>query len=456
MAGIGERILQELDKNPVWPFEAGYLEMSPEQQRDSRMRVLKAWYDLEDPKNLVTDRWAFVRAMILFLEYYIKGWEENRQWYSLPTPEMHYQWIWESTFPITAIAAYRSSGKSTLLGRNLPMFVALTRPRTNLGLVLINMAMGQERGREIQRQLEENPRILADFGSQKGKRGGRTWNTRYLELPNGSTIKIGTVKSAMRGGRPHWFILDDPEKDAEMNNPELLAAFRRELLRVMLPTLDPGRYFTWIGTLINVRAVLHSVIHGNDPQFRHWNKVNIKLIQIREDGTEYSTWEAKYSVADSKMMQEAGSADGRIKGIGRAAFMAEYQNEPVPDDQYSFRYDPVAHGYYVMAEEGRLKVVSGSDVLDYATWLAGMRKVVVIDPAYVIGPDADFTCVLAAGLDRTGILWALDYVLKRMTPTETVQHVFRLCDTYGVELVGCEAMVCSRCIILSCRIRCIV
>lgn len=436
---VVERIQREFAANPLWPFEPGYTKMTPDEQRDSRLRVLRGWYDLEDPKTLVADRWAFVRGMVLFLEYYIKGWDENRQWYSLPTPAMHYQWLWEITFPKTAIAAYRSSGKSTTIGKNVPMFIALTRPKTHVGLVLINHLSAAERVRDIQRQLENNPKILADFGSQKGARGGRTWNTRILELPNGSILKSGTVKSAMRGGRPDWFILDDPEKDAEMQNPELLDKFRQELLRVMLPTLDPGKHFTWIGTLINVRAILHNVVNGEDPLFGHWNKVSIKLIETRTDGSEYSTWDAKYSVSDSKLMQAGGSEDGKVIGIGRSAFLAEYQNNPVPDDAYTFRFNPPEHTYYISSHTENRTVHHKTTTLPWDNWLAGLRKAVVVDPAYTQTITSDYTCVMVGGVDKDGVLWVLDYVLDKITPNDTIGHIFGFCDKFDVELVGIES-----------------
>lgn len=436
---IQEKMLEEIQANPVWPFEPGYQEMSPAEQLESRLRVMTAWHDPDDSSTLIADRWAFLRGVILFLNYHIKGWSENKSWYHLQTPFMHYRWLYEITYPLTAIAAYRSSGKSTLIGKVVPMFIALTRRQTKVGLVLINHSMGKERGREIQKQLEENPLILADFGLQKGRRGGRTWNTNFLELPSGSVIKVGTVKSAMRGGRPDWFILDDPEKDAEMRNPELLHQFRQDLFRVMLPTLDPGKAFTWIGTLINVRALLYTVVLGNDTQFKNWNKVDIQLIQTDANGKEYSTWTEKFSVEDSKLMQGVGSEDGRVKGIGRAAFFAEYQNRPIPDDEYSFAFDPMRHTYQIVPDGNRMMVVYQDKVVEYGEWIKGMMVAVCMDPAYTQGPDSDYTCIMATGLDREGCLWVLEYAMERMSSTRAIQELFRLCTKYDAALIGCEA-----------------
>ena len=438
-AGFRKIIADEINKNSEWPFEPGYLQMEPDEQLASRIRVLTGWYDRGNYEDFVTDRVAFLRAAVLFLEYYIKGWDGNHHWFNRTTPEMHYRWLYEVSFPKTAIGAFRSAAKSTILGMVLPMFIALTRPNTTIHLVLINRYAAQERGRKIMRQFESNVKLLVDFGQLRPGRGKKVWNTLTLELPNGSVIEGKTVKSALRGGRPDWFILDDPEKDAVMKNPELLREFRSDFLNVMLPTLDPNRHFTWIGTLINVRALLYKIIHGKDAQFKNWNKLYIDLLGKDEEGNVISAWPSKYPPEHALMMLEGGSADGKVVGVGRSTFMAEYMNNPIPDEAYSFQYDPVVHTYTVEKIDNIWYRRYHEDVEDYQKWLKSLKRVMAVDPAYSTAETADYTAIVVCGLDTDGVLWVLEYVNNRLNTEDTVKEILRLVNKFRVEVVGIEA-----------------
>ena len=447
---IVKEILKPDPDNQFWPLPKNYISMSEQSKRAARMGLLTAWYDPDDPTTMVVYREAFVRAFFFFREYYMKGWVGNNSHYSRPSPLMHYEWLYDITYPLTAICSWRSSAKSTVIGRELPIFLALVRKNLKVMVQLRNKSFTRDRIREIDYQLSNNERIIEDFGKIRGRVRDREWNSERLLLPTNSMIMGVSVGEFIRGKRPDWIIMDDPEDEDEIRNPELRELFCEWLFKVLLNTLDPGRHISWIGTLVDRRALLTSAVRHKDDRFCNWKTKIYNLIETDKEGKEFSTWDEKYTVEEANLMASGkGSEDGRIRGMGKAAFLSEFQAQPTDAQDPVFPFEVDRHTYQIASQGDNNLVVSypsglneiGETVTTYIKfqdWLGSLQKVACIDLAISQSLKADNSCIMVCGLDDTNTLWVVDYVARKMQPPELIERLLRMVDAYDIGLIGIE------------------
>lgn len=188
--------------NQYFPLPADYDSLSLEAQKEARLAVL---HNQSTPMNLVL-AWDFFRKCYLAGAgrlFYKNSFEES--------PEFHAQMIYNlGQYARNAQAAPRGSAKSTVIGLEAPMLLALTRPHYEISLGLATDRQVEGRFDKLIQQFVENELILQDFGEVKPPRGQKIWNHHQLSLKNGATINGLSVMGKKRGGRPRLFILDDP------------------------------------------------------------------------------------------------------------------------------------------------------------------------------------------------------------------------------------------------------
>lgn len=103
--------------------------------------------------------------------------------------------------------------------------------------------------------------------------------------------------------------------------------------------------------------------------------------------------------------------------MGAYQFSAWYLNNPVSQDAADFKkewikyYEPSTHPSSL-----------------YLT----------IDPAHSLAPGADFTALVVAGMFKDGRVRVVDYVHKRLIPSDLVDAVFGLVKKYRLHRVGLE------------------
>ncbi|KKN65982.1 hypothetical protein LCGC14_0475740 [marine sediment metagenome] len=297
------------DSNPFWPLPAHYGSLGESEQREARLSVVM---DQSTPEKLVI-AWEFFRNTYLRPvgeSFYRGGFVDS--------PEMHYQMVHDlGSFARNSQAAPRGSAKSTIIGKECPLFLALTRPYYSITMGLATDSLVEDRFDTFIQQMTANPYIINDFGEQKPKRGQAIWNHHHLALNNGAVLQGISVMGKKRGMRPRLFILDDPEFDPESNSQEssqlLLEKFERILFRQIIPMLEHGSAIFWIGTLINRRSFLFNAVMGDDSRFEFWNRRIYSAIGYNaEQANKVSVlWKEKWPVK----VLEARRAE-----IGPAAF----------------------------------------------------------------------------------------------------------------------------------------
>ena len=264
----------------------------------------------------------------------------------------------------------------------------------------------------IRTELEENERIIADYGDLKGD----VWTNRRMELGNNSCLQAKGSGSSMRGTRfrqfrPDLIVIDDVLKDDATNSPTQRSKIHRWLKRVVF-NLGKTAFIIWVNT----------IFHNDDPISRlcreleagdlvNWTAV--RLACLREDGS--PLWPEYWDVQ---------ALEDKKKTIGTAAFSTEYMNEPLADEDRIVQQEWIdEHRYSQLPERSRLRFFQG------------------IDPA--TGKHDGTAMVGIAQEVETGVLYVLPSFSERCSEQRTVDMMVQLYRTWHFALIGWEEVAFS-------------
>ena len=433
---------------PIWPLPRDYEGLSADGQKQARLAVL---HNQSTPFDLVV-AWDFFRRCYLAgvgKLFYKNGFEES--------PDFHYEMIYDlGGHGRNAYAAPRGSAKSTVIGIEAPLLLALTRPHYEMTLGLATDRLAEERFDKLMQQFIENELIIQDFGEMKPPRGHKIWNHHQLSLTNGAVIKGLSVMGKKRGGRPRLFILDDPENDPDSDSQAAAQAvvekFEMIMFRQIIPMLESGSSIFWIGTLINRRSFLYHATSSDDPRFDFWNRKVLKAIEYDKDDpkTVYILWPEKWP----KEVLEA-----RREEIGPSAFASEYCNEPVSEQDRILVIDPRKNEYSVegefdwknpLAHTGNIKwseryMEPGRRVYkDYEKpfkeLVLPMYRILLFDYGQGLSQYNDYSCIEILGFDTQNTLWILDMWLGRAKDATLLRLIYEYGLAWRPRVLGIEAV----------------
>ncbi len=419
-------------RNPWYPLPADYPELTAEGQRQARVAAVSR---RKTPQEFV-ESWALFRQLYLMPlppgAFYPTG--------ALPSPTAHYEWIHDfEAYSRNAIGAPRASAKSTILGKELPLLNALTRPYYTQLIVLANDRMVEQRFEDLALQLTENELILEDFGKQKPRKGEMIWNRHQMTLDSNRSSLIGlSVESRKLGHRPSAIILDDPEynPDIEGSQTAFLDNMERFIFREMLPMLEDHCGFMWIGTLLSRRSALWQVCMGDDERFDFWNRRIYSMVGYDDHGIAKYFWEEKW---------DADAVARKRKELGAAAFESECQNNPVSTMDRTLTLDPIANGYTIAGDTLSWQTVETDGTVhrfetSFSEWLEKVSIVAVVDPAAKVTATSDYSAIGVIAIDEEKNWWVLELSLKRIVDQRLLDEVYKLGSKWGAALVGFESI----------------
>ncbi len=443
---LGESCLMKI--NPYYPLPPDYAELSLDNQRDARLAVL---HRQDTPENLVI-AWQFFRRIYLGgVEklFYKNGFCES--------PQFHADLVYDiGKYARNVVAAPRGSAKSTVIGLEIPMLLALTRPHYEVALALATDRQVEERFDKLIQQFVENELILQDFGEMKPPRGRKIWNHHQLSLTNGAIIKGLSVMGRKRGGRPRLFLLDDPENDPDSDSQAaaqvVVEKFEMILFRQIIPMLESGSSIFWVGTLINRRSFLYHATTGDDSRFDFWNRKVLKAISYDKDDPKkvYVLWPEKWP----QNVLEARQAE-----IGDSAFAAEYLNSPISAQDRILVIDPRKNEYSVEGEFdwknplthiGNIKwseryMEPGRRVYKdfekpFRELVLPMYRILLFDYGCGLSQYNDYSCIMILGFDTLNTLWILDMWLGRAKDATLLRLIYEYGLAWRPRVLGIEAV----------------
>ncbi len=440
--------LKKPPDNPYYPLPKDYESLSQDGQREARLAVL---HRQDTPMHLV-EAWDFFRRVYLAgvgKLFYKNGFEES--------PDFHYEMLFDlGTHGRNAQAAPRGSAKSTVIGIEVPLLIALTRPHYAMTLGLATDRLVEERFDILIQQFVENELILQDFGEMKPPRGRKIWNHHQLSLTNGAIIKGLSVMGKKRGGRPRLFILDDPENDPDSDSQAaaqvVIEKFEMILFHQIIPMLESGSSIYWIGTLINRRSFLYHATASDDSRFNFWNRTVLKAIAYDKDDPEKVSvlWPEKWP----QVVLEA-----RRDEIGPSAFASEYCNEPISAQDRILVIDPRKNEYSVEGEfdwknplnhTGNIKwseryMEPGRRIYKdfekpYRELVLPMYRILLFDYGAGLSQYNDYSCIMVLGFDTLNTLWILDMWLGRAKDATLLRLIYEYGLAWRPRVLGIEAV----------------
>lgn len=443
-------MIKQDPNNPFYPLPADYGELTGPGQKEARLATLR---DQSTPEKLV-ESWH------LFRNLYLKPMGES--FYKggfVPSPSFHFQAVRDlSQYGRNALGAPRGSAKSTVIGKEIPMMLLLTRPYYPMTLCLATDSLVEARLDEIMIQLTDNPLILEDFGEMKPKRGTAIWNHHHLHCTNGAILNGLSVMGKKRGGRPRLFLLDDPENDpdseSETSQTLMLEKFEKILFRQIIPMLEHGSSIFWVGTLINRRSFLYHACCTDDARFQFWNRRVLEAIHYDAD----SKGKEKVSVLwKEKWPKEV--LEARRKEIGEAAFAAEYMNNPISATERLFSVKPRLNEYRLDGAEDipvdpmnetsdmicyKVEDQQGTPVFKeykqpFKEWASKLFKVTAFDYASGLSQYHDYSCIGVFGFDTDNCLWVLDMWLGRARDSVLLRQIYDYSRKWRVRIIGIES-----------------
>ncbi len=431
--------------NKWFPLPEDYAELTEEGKREARVAGVCRQ---RTPMELVA-------AWDLFRKLYLQPTEPGFFYHKFaPSPAFHYQAVHDvGAWARNILVAPRGFSKSTVIATELPLFLLLTRRYIRLSIGLATDRMIEERFDLIIKQLVENPYILEDFGEQKPKRGDAIWNRHNINLKErGSRLNGFSVTGRKRGMRPDFIFLDDPEYDPESASASsalvLKEKFETLLFRQILPMLEKGSSIFWVGTMISRRSFLYHACFGNDPRFEFWNRRILKS-QEKDDetGSTQLLWDGKYD-KDFLAIKKAE--------MGAAAFQAEYQNDPISDQERVLKIDEVMNEYSIEEFTNSDPFISTTPVKfhrfssvekkwepvsePYNKLVSGMFRMILYDPAEGLSQHNDYSAIAVVGIDRDNCLWVLDLWMGRAKEITLQNKFYAMGLKWQPRIAGIEAV----------------
>lgn len=221
----------------------------------------------------------------------------------------------------------------------------------------------------IKTEMESNEKLREDY--PLACVDPDVWRSDRIETRNGCCVEIFGKGTGVRGSRykehrPTLIILDDPQKDADVNSPDTRAKDVEWVNRTLLPVGDDGDLsltnFLFIGNDLHQDSIVGTM--ARNPSFTHITYAAIINWPTAKD-TLWEEWSARYwaagqSEAAKKLVRQfyednRSAMDDGVKllwpakdsiyklmttreTMTYAAFEAEYQNDP--RDPSKLEFDP--------------------------------------------------------------------------------------------------------------------
>lgn len=243
----------------------------------------------------------------------------------------------------------------------------------------------------IKNELESNHRIRAIFGDLKSDK----WSATQIRLQNGTTIFAKGRGAQIRGliqgsSRPDLVIMDDIE-DEELVRSELRRSDLEQWFNgSVMPGIEPkiGKII-FIGTILHLDSLLNRVL--DDDLYPDFVSKKYKAL---DTNTNTPLWPERFSKESLNNIKESYIARHQL-----AQFYMEYQNDPVSQDNATFKPE-----YFQFFQD--LPSLNESP--------GGVRHEIYVDMGGgSASKTADPTAIVALAMDDKNTIYVDDYVNKR-------------------------------------------
>lgn len=332
-----------------------------------------------------------------------------------PIPTFHME-FWEaccSDHPFVAIAAPRSSAKSTAITHALVLASVLFRYKKNVLIISNTEEQGIGFLAGIKGELGENKELIETFGIAHFEI--EAVRQIVVRFKDGAWFRI-VVRGAgqrlrgttYRNMRPDLIICDDIEDDETCENDDRRAKFRRWFLKVLLPLRSPSSgQIRMVGTILHEDSVLAQLMRS-----KSWKTLFYKAHNAFDDFSNL-LWPDVWPEDKLREVRQAYIEQGEPE-----LYSQEYLNDP-RDLQNPF------------FDKNDLLPMQEADHKKYKEYYCG------VDFAASEREDADFNVFTVIGVDDSGILYVVDVRRGRgadgWDTNVVINEFFVLQEQYGIE-----------------------
>lgn len=325
------------------------------------------------------------------------------RWLELPKP---------AKTPRKRLALWpRGSLKSNILSVAYPVWRMLRDPNIRILIVSSTYKLSRRLLSSIRGVLESEPFIFR-YGNLVSTVGWRdeciTIATRTNKSLKDPTVSTGGVDASEIGGHYDLIIYDDLHDRVNSQTADQIQKVF-EYWQLLMPMLEPGGDMEGAATRWGDADAYSKIIELLPPECVSVRKAEEGgILLFPEKLTHEFLYAPKVGMRDT---------------LGPYLFSCFYFNEPVPDDQATFRSD-------------WLEKCLWRD----ASWPLGLQYYVAVDPAIAESEGSDFTAMAVCGVDEVGTWHIVEAVNKHLSPTELINTMFDLVERYHPRKVGIETV----------------
>jgi len=302
----------------------------------------------------------------------------------------------------------REHGKSSILTVAEPLRRALCGVSKYIVMGSEKKKRAQQFLRGIRMELRSNPRILADFGRQRGP----LWNRDEIILANGVMLAAkGRGDEGWRGMlesglRPDFCVLDDIESRRGVRSNAVVQERVDWILGEVLgavngPVVISGNRFSKRCAVVRLEEMMET----GEIEFEHFDFRAL-------DGAGRPVWPQRFKRAELE-------AKRRTVGTGR--FNAEFMGQPQDE------------GAKIRAEWLRREEPGAEPSL------STLQVIAFCDPAFTKKKTSDCVAIVVCGFAQDGTVWTLDHFVRQASPRETLDAMYEFDLRYRPRLTGMEA-----------------
>ena len=303
------------------------------------------------------------------------------------------------------VAAPREHGKSAFFSFGLPIHDVCYETRRFI--LIISDTNDQAAGftLPIRLELEENPRLLHDFGFFQG----RTWKQNDFTTAKGVRVLARGRGERVRGlknmqHRPDRAVVDDFENDQNVRNPLLVGQGLDWLRRAVMGSMAAGASFIMVGNLFAPNGILSKFMAEADEQ----GPLYVSRVYRALDEADRPLWAEVWPEERLKIKR---------RQMGAVAFAAEMLNQVGAEES------PFKETWFVYLAEHPMQGGTCNVPLRVATFL---------DPSAKSGMANDFKALITVGLDQKTMTFdVLHAWIRRAGISEMIVACYRIQAEYG-------------------------
>ncbi len=287
----------------------------------------------------------------------------------------------------------REHAKSTRMSLAYPLWRVLTGKSKFILLISASQEMANLFLENIKAEIEENERILEDFGELKGDK----WKTDFIVLKNDTAIVSKGAGSSMRGirykeNRPDLIIADDIMKDDLVNSPTQRDKLDRWFRRVVM-ALGKDAFIVVVNTIFHNDDLPSRLLNEiEEEKLKNW--LGVRFSAVLPNGK--PLWEGRWTLKDLEKKKQA---------LGSIAFSTEYMNEPISEEDMIFKKEWIEYYQFSDIANKNLEIITA---IDPAT---GKAK-------------GDYSAIITVGKDKdAGIYYVLDAYADKISDLKLIEKI---------------------------------